>query len=147
MRHRTLLDHYCLTAALLVFVFGAQPANATNASISGSYEVLRETGLGSQEKVLVRFHLTNHGQGPLYLQEVLLSDFAHPSSGGSLTTSITLHPGTSAETSQEFVIPRLQYDQWQKGLHPRAILELKTAKGARITQAIRLERVPARKGE
>ena len=147
MNRRTFRSHYCLLAALLVFTFGVQPANATNAPISGSYEVIQKTDLGTQTKILVRFHLTNRSQSSLYVQEVLLSDFGHLPIGGPLTPSITLQPGTSEETLQEFVIPRLQFDQWQRGARPRAVLELETTAGAKITQAIRLEPVPAKKGE
>lgn len=147
MNRRTFRSHYCLLAALLVFTFGLQPANATDVPISGSYEVIQKTDLGSQTKILMRLRLTNSGRNSLYVREVLLSDFAHPASGGPLTPSITLHPGTSEETLQNFVIPRLQFDQWQRGVRPRAVLELETTAGAKITLAIRLEHVPARKGE
>jgi hypothetical protein len=124
-----------------------RPANATSIPITGSYELIQKTNLGSQTKITVRFHLTNQGLNPLYLQELLLSDFGHPPSGQLLTPSITLPPGTAEETSQEFVIPRLEFDQWQKGVPPRVVLQLKTTTGTNITQTIRLVRVPAGKGK
>ena len=51
------------------------------------------------------------------------------------------------ETTQEFLVPRLQFDQWRRGVLPRVVLNLQTAAGARITQAVRLDRIPARRGE
>lgn len=147
MNHRTFRSHSCLSVVLVLLAFGMQPAHAANIPISGSYEVMQKTDLGSQAKVLVRFHLTNHGTSPLSVQEVLVSDFAHPPSGGPVSPSVTLSPGVSQEISQELVIPQLQLERWHRGLLPRVILELKTASGARISQAIRLEQVSAGKGK
>jgi hypothetical protein len=146
MNHRT-FRHCCISVAVLLFTFAVRPANAASVPISGSYEIVQKADLGSQTKILVRYHLTNRGQSSLSVQGVLLSDFAHPPNGGPLKPPVTLSPGASGDISQELVIPRLQFDQWQRGVRPRAILELQTAAGARATQAIRLGRVAARKGE
>lgn len=148
MNHRTYCNYQCcLVVALLLFTFGAQPANAAGLPISGAYEVIQKTDLGSQTKVLMRFHLTNHGQAPLLLQALSLSDFGHQPGKAALATAITLSPGSSQAISQSFVVPRLQFDQWKMGAQPRVVVELQTTKGARITQAVRLERIPAGKGE
>jgi hypothetical protein len=132
---------------LLLLAFGAGSANAANLPISGSYKVVGKTNVGSQAKVLLRLHFTNHGQAPLYLQEILLRDFAQPPSASKGRVSITLNSGNAEETTQEFVVPRRQFDQWRRGVLPRVVLKLQTATGARITQAIRLDRIPARRGE
>jgi hypothetical protein len=133
--------------ALLLFTFGAFSATVATAPISGSYEVIQNTGPGSQTRVLLRFHLTNHGVTSLSLRRLLLSDFSHPPTGVSLTPPVALPPGVTRETTQEFSIPRLQLHQWQKGVLPRAVLELETTSGARTTLAIRLDHAPAREGE
>ncbi len=147
MNHRILRNHYCLAVTLLLFGLVTHCANASNIPVTGSYEVIEKTDLGSRTKILLRLYLTNHELGVLYLQRVFLWDFATPPSGGRRTSAIALPPGTSEETTQEFVVSRLQFDQWQRGLLPRVVLDLQTATGAKITQAIRLHPVPARKGE
>ena len=144
--HRRFRTRYCLLLALLVSAIGLPSANAVSVSVSGSYEVIEKTGPGPQTKVLLRFHLTNHGETPLYLRQLILSDFSLPPAGASFTPSIGLSPGTTQQTSREFAIPRLQFDQWQKGVLPRVILELETKNGARTSLAIRLERIPSRNG-
>ncbi len=136
-----------LFLTLLLCAFAAQGATAGSVPVSGSYQVLRKTSLGSQTKILLRLHLTNRGQVVLYLQGILLWDFAQPPGGAHHASLITLPSGTSEDTNQEFVIPRLQFEQWRRGLRPRVVLDLRTATGARITQAIRLDRIPARGGE
>ena len=147
MKYQTFRNDCYLALALLLLTLGAVSANAATVPISGSYEVIQKSGLGSQARVLVRFHLTNHGAGLLYLRRVLLSDFSHPPSGASLMQPIALPPGVTEETSREFSVPRLQLNQWQKGVLPRAVLELETSTGARTTLAIRLEHAPVRGGE
>lgn len=147
MNHRTFCNCYCLGVALLLFTLCALPANAANLPISGTYEVIQKTDLGSQTKVVLRFHLTNHGQAPVVLQALSLSDFGYQPGRAPISTAITLPPGSSQAISQSLVIPRLQFDQWKMGAHPRLVVELQTTTGSRITQAIRLERIPAGKGE
>jgi hypothetical protein len=140
--------YYCwLSLALLLFTFVALSAGAATCPISGSYEVIQNTGRGSHTSVLVRFHLTNHGASVLHLRRLVLSDFSHPPTGASVTPPIALSPGTTQDTTQEFSIPRLQLKQWQKGVLPRAVLELETTSGARSMLAIRLEQTPVREGE
>lgn len=147
MNHRTFGNGYCFVVALVLSTLCTLPANAANLPISGAYEVIQKTDLGSQTKVVVRFHLTNHGQAPVQLQALSLSDFGHPSGRASLAASVTLPPGGSQVISQSFLIPRLQFDQWKMGALPRVVVELQTTTGAKITQALRLQRVPAGKGE
>ncbi|MFZ0774667.1 MAG: hypothetical protein WCA49_00890 [Candidatus Sulfotelmatobacter sp.] len=147
MNHRTFRRTRGLVVIFLLLALGTQCASAANVPISGSYEVLEKTNAGSHTKILLRLHLTNHGQGLLYLQKILLWDFAHPPSASPRASSIALHAGVSEETTQEFVIPRLQFDQWQRGLRPRVVLGLQTATGTKITQAIRLDRVAGKRGE
>lgn len=146
MNHRMFCNRYGLILALLLTMC-ALPANAANLPITGAYEVIQKTDLGSQTEVVLRFHLTNHGQAAVQLQALSLSDFGHHSGKTPLVASITLPPGGSQVISQSFVIPRLQFDQWKMGSLPRVVVELQTSTGARITQAVRLERVPDGKGE
>ena len=125
----------------------ALSAGAATCPISGSYEVIQNTGRGSHTSVLVRFHLTNHGASVLHLRRLVLSDFSHPPTGVSLAPPLALPPGIAQDATQEFSIPRLQLTQWQKGVLPRAVLELETSTGAATTLAIRLECVPDREGK
>jgi len=147
MKHRRFLNYRCLMFALLLSTFGALSAGAATVPITGSYEVMQKTGSGAQTKVTVRFHLINHGAALLHLRRLVLSDFSHPPTGVSLAPPLALPPGIAQDATQEFSIPRLQLTQWQKGVLPRAVLELETSTGAATTLAIRLECVPDREGK
>jgi hypothetical protein len=147
MIHRTFRLSRYLAIALLACTFGARLANASSALITGSYEVLQKTEVGPQTKVRLRVHLTNLSQETLQVQQLLLFDFGHPPSNGTPAPPLILRPGASADTSQEFVVPRLQFEQWNMGTNPRVVLQLQTSTGARITQAIRLEPASTGKGQ
>ena len=139
--------HFWVTIiSLLCFLFGTF-VHAANDPVSGSYEVVRKVTAGSQIKVQLRFHLTNRGTTSLSLLSIVIADMAQPPKGGRLAAPVKLPPGGREIVTQEFVIPRTEYDQWQRGVHPRVILQLRTTGGETLTQAVRLERVMSEKGE
>jgi hypothetical protein len=122
-------------------------ASAANPAITGSYEVIRKTDLGSQVKVLLRFELVSHRPIPVSVIGVLLSDFAHPAVGGRHTPAITLRPSGTTELTEELVVPREQFKQWQRGVRPRVLLKLQDSSGTTYTQVVRPSRVETGKGE
>jgi len=108
-----------------LFVLGVQFALASNVPlVSGSYEVLQDTTLGSQSQIRMRIHLVNHGPSNLSIQRMTLRDFSHPAKGGTRACAITLRAHASAETTQEFTIERPEYQMWQRGLRPRLVLQM-----------------------
>ncbi len=119
--------HVCrwrLVVAAL-FAIGVQFALASNAPpVSGSYEVVQHTALGSQAQILMRIHLVNHGPSDLSIQRMTLWDFSHPDKGGTHACAVKLRAHASTETTQEFIIPRSEYQLWQRGMHPRLVLRM-----------------------
>lgn len=138
---------WSLCLGLLLSSFVAWTARGAGASISGTYEITEKSEAGSQVKIVVQFHLTNYESSPVSVQAIALSDFAYPHTTGTQDAPVTLRPGTTQDISREFVIPRAEYDQWKRGLRPRVILTLQTATGTRMSEALRLERPAAGKGE
>jgi hypothetical protein len=128
-----------LVAALLAL---AQFASAGNApAVSGTYQVVRSTSVGSQTQVQVRIHLVNRGPKNFAIQSVTLWDFSHPDKGGSNTCALTLRAHASADTTQEFVIRRPEFESWRKGLRPRLVLEMAAPARTKSTAVVRLDRV------
>src|SRR5208283_2217496 len=109
----------------VLFALVVQFALASNAPlVSGSYEVVQDTTLGSQSQIRMRIHLVNHGPSDLSIQRMTLWDFSHPGKGGSHACAVALRAHTSAETTQEFTILRSEYQLWQKGMRPRFVLQM-----------------------
>ena len=108
--------------------------------VSGSYQVVEKTNLGSQTRVRVQLHLTNHGQQALRIQRLTLWDLSHPGKGGTQACSIVIRAGGSTDTTQEFTIRRPEYEMWRRGTRPRLILEGQAPDGRKTIAVVRLDR-------
>ena len=109
--------------------------------VSGSYEVVQNTDLGSQAQIRMRIHLVNHGPTNLSIQRMTLWDFSHPDRGGTHASAVTLQAHASAETTQEFTIRRSEYELWRRGLRPRLVLEMTAPGNTKSTAVVRLDRI------
>ncbi|MGB8013069.1 MAG: hypothetical protein WCF68_15755 [Terriglobales bacterium] len=141
----------CQLMVVVLLALGTQLALASNApQVSGSYEVVQNTALGSQAQIQMRIHLVNHGPSDLTIQKMILGDFSHPARSGTHASAVTLRAHASAETIQEFTIERSEYRAWQKGLRPRLILRIgdsadrATTTSTKSTAVVRLTRTSAR---
>lgn len=142
----------CLMVAALLPV-GIQFASASNAPVvSGSYSIVQNRDLGSQVEIRMRIHLINQGPSDLSVQRLTLWDFSHPDKGGSRACAFTLHAHASADTTQQFIISRSDYRQWQKGFRPRFVLDVAGPRNAASRQAskstivVRLDRSSGQEG-
>jgi hypothetical protein len=134
----------CLVVAALL-ALGVQFAPASNAPlISGSYEVVKNTALGSQAQIRMRIHLVNHGPSDLSIQRMTLRDFSYPDKGGSHACAVALRAHASAETTQEFTIQRPEYQSWQRGLRPRLVLQMEGPRNIKSKAVVRLDRISGR---
>ena len=151
----TNIVHYCwrrfLVAALLPL--GIPFALAGSAPVlSGSYSVVQKKPVGSRVQVRMYIHLVNHGSSDLSIQRMTLWDFSHPEKGGSAACALTLRANASADMTQEFIVPRLDYQQWQKGFRPRFVLQLAAPERAagrstKSTAIVRLDRSSGQEGK
>lgn len=143
----------CLIIAALLPV-GAQFAPASNTPVvSGSYTVTENKDFGAQVHIRMRIHLTNHGSSDLSVQRITLWDFSHPDKGGSRACALALRAHASAESTQEFIVSRSDYQRWRQGFRPRFVLEMAVPGNAAARQAlkstavVRLERSSGREGK
>jgi hypothetical protein len=137
-------DYLLVVAGL--FLFTTRFAQASDPSqLSGSYRVIQKTDLGPQTHVRLQLHLTNHGQRPLHIQRLTLWDLPHADKGATQACSIVVLTGASADTTQEFTIPRSEYKSWRRGARPRLLLQIEVPSGRGITRVVRLDRVSSGK--
>ncbi len=141
-----------MVAALLLV--GIQFALGSNAPVvSGSYSLLQNKALGVQVQVRIRIHLVNHGPSDLSVQRMTLWDFSHPDKGGSRACALVLRAHASADITEEFIVSRSDYQQWQKGFRPRFVFEMAgpgNAAGrpiAKSTVVVRLDRTSGQEGK
>jgi hypothetical protein len=132
-----------LAAALFVVVSAlvVQTAAASNAPlISGSYEIVQSTDLGSEAQVQIRIHLVNRGPSDLSVQKITVLGSFHPDKAGTVACAVTLPARGSADTTQEFTIPRSDYRVWQRGFRPRLMLRMAGPGKTKSSAVVRLDR-------
>jgi hypothetical protein len=135
-----ILSKYSLIVIVGLFLFLIQAQANEWARVSGSYRLLEKTALGAQTRVQLQIHLTNHEGSDLHIQRLTLWDFSHPEKGGRQVVSIVVRAGGSANATQEFIIPRAEYELWNRGTRPRLVLEVESRGGRTTTRVVRLER-------
>jgi hypothetical protein len=141
-----------LIVILGVFVGAPQISHASDnrahsaPAISGTYQVLQKMDHGAQTHLRLQFRFINHGQHDLHIQRLTLWD-RHPEKGGTQACSIVIPAGRSAETTQQLNIAHPEYEMWERGTEPRLVLEMQAANGRKITQTVRLSRIPGGKAD
>jgi hypothetical protein len=106
--------------------------------LSGSYHVVQTTEIGPHNRVRLQLRLTNQGLNDLVIQRVALRDFSHPSRDGARTCSLVLHAGSSADTTQEFTVPRSEYESWRGGHGPSLLVEVTLPSGRKTIEVVHL---------
>lgn len=127
-----------LAVGIATFWTHAALAN-TEPQLSGSYQVMRRSESSGQTHLKLRVHLVNHGTRDLHIQRLTLWDFGHPAKGAAQACSVVVPSAGSAETTQDFTIPRAEYEHWKRGTRPRVVLELATESGRPGTVVLRLD--------
>jgi len=137
----------CLPVVGGLLLFAIPLALARDPSqLSGTYRVVEKSSLGSQVRVRLQLHITNHGRRELHIQRMALWSLSHGSKGGTQACSILVRAGGSADTTQEFTIPRPQYEMWRRGMQPRLVLQ-EQMPGGKTTEAVRLNPAPGGKAD
>lgn len=108
--------------------------------LSGTYKVLRESQAGNQVRVRLQLHLVNPRTRDLHIQRITLWEFSHPAKDGTQASSVALHPGASADVTQEVTISRAEYELWKRGAKPRVVLDVAAPSGRFTREVIHLER-------
>ena len=138
-------DYLLVVAGLFMFTTRFAQANDVS-QLSGSYQVVQKIDLGPQTHVRLRLHLTNHGQRELHIRRLTLWDFPHADKGATQSCSIVVRTGASADTTQEFTIPRLEYRLWKRGTRPRLVLQTEVPGSRGATKVVHLDRVSSGEG-
>jgi len=135
-----------LMAALLVL--GVQFALASDSpQVSGSYQVLQNSDLGAQSQIKMRIYLVNHGVSDLSIQRMTLWDLTHADKGGSSACAVTLRAHATAETTQQFLIRRSDYESWRTVFRPRLVLEIAGPGRAKSRAVVRLDKISSREAK
>lgn len=145
--NRRISQVFSLLALAGCFIFTIGFAQASEIShLSGSYKVVRKTDLGPKTRVRLELQLSNSGPSDLQVQRLALVRSLHPDKGAHRACSLTVHPGASLSTTQEFTMPRSEYSQWSRGKHATLLVAVGSPQGRKaIEEVVRLDRISSGK--
>ena len=133
------ISHLTALVGLCVLTIGF--AHASDSShLSGSFQVVHKTDLGSQTRVRLQLQLSNHGQRDLHIQRITFWD-SHPPGRRPQACSLLVHPGSSASTTQEFTMPRSEYRFWTSAKRLNLLVAVDGPGGRKVTELVRLDRI------
>lgn len=138
-------NYLCLIVVAAFVWIPAADANDA-AALSGTYQVIHKAESGGQARVQLQIHLVNCGSRDLRIQRMTFWDSSHAAKGATQNLSLVVGSANSADTTQEFILPRAEYEQWKRGTRPRLVLEVATPQGRTTTQVIHLGRTVGRNG-
>lgn len=139
MNFKVLRGSRLLLALAFSMAFAFQLCQGSDVKrLSGSYRVVQKTEVGPHNRVQLQLHLTNQGQSDLVIQRVALWDFSHPNRTGVRACSLALRAGSSADTTQEFMVPRSEYESWRASHGPKLLLEVMSPSGRKTIEVVHL---------
>ena len=129
----------------MAILFAASFTFASNGPlVTGSYQVVKHTKVGSEAQIQIHIHLVNHGASNLFVQKMTLRDLSHPGKGVTRACAVALRAHGSADTTQALTIPQSEYQLWQKGVRPRFVLRMASPGNppgrTNISAVVRLDR-------
>ena len=146
MNSRILRRRNCCLAMAVWLAVALQFVQAADVRhLSGSYQVTQKTDRGAKSSVRLVFRLTNQGEGDLSIQRIALWDFSHLGRESMRHCTLIIPKGGSTETTQEFTIPRSEFDSWRGANGPRLLLEVRLPSGRMTTEVVHLNAAAGRK--
>lgn len=115
--------------------------------LSASYRVVEKADRGDTTRVRLQIHVVNRGVQGFRVRRMTLWDFSHPAKGGTQNCSLAVPAGKSADTIEEFTIPRAEYELWKRGAKPRLLLDTLTGDRRPSTVVLRLDHISSGKAE
>lgn len=132
-------------AGLMVLTIGYAEASDIS-HLSGSYKVVHKTDLASETRIRLQLRLANHGQRDLLVKRISLwGSHSHPVKSATAASSIVVHTGASASTTQEFTIPRADYSRWSHGKQVRLLVDVEIPGGRSAIELVRLDQISSGK--
>src|SRR5438552_18928297 len=131
---------YCGLVFLLV-LGGAAPRGAAGQVVSGVYKVIETTDLGTQMRVTMHIRLMNAGDDRVFVIQARLREFLPHGKVTDDPLGVILEPHSGSEFTQQFTIPKQEFELWGRGARPHLGLKVQIGK-TETTMTVTLMRDP-----
>lgn len=117
----------------------ASEVHANKRQIFGFYQVIETTDGGPDVEVVLQLELFNHGGNDLQIEHAALAT-PHPVQGNSRSLiGIRIDAHHSQTITEQFTVPRREYERWQKISPPKLVLDTRTSLGERHIKTVLLD--------
>ena len=124
---------------LLLCWFLVAPVHAQEPhDVAGFYSVKNVNDLGTQVRVTLQVRLANAGEADFSTAKMALRSSLLARKDHGAIAPVTLRPHGAASFTQDFTIPRTEYEMWKKGAKPSLSISTQTASGKTLTRTIKL---------
>jgi hypothetical protein len=112
---------------------------ANNRQFFGLYQVVEKTDCGSDVNVVLQLELFNHGSNDLQIEYAALASPHHVQGNWKTMAGIRIDAHGSQTITEEFTVPRREYERWQKISPPKLVLDTITGRGERHIETVLLD--------
>jgi hypothetical protein len=112
---------------------------ANNRQFFGLYQVIEKTDCGSDVNVVLQLQLFNHGSNDLQIEYAALATPHHVQGNWKMVAGIRIDAHRSQTITEEFTVPRREYERWQKTSPPKLVLDTITGRGERHIETVLLD--------
>jgi hypothetical protein len=111
---------------------------------AGYYSLTDVTEQSNAVKLTLTVQVFNYSDADIKQASLVLRDSGHGTAvRGAFPAVKIFHDHTDVRLSQEFTVPREDYQRWQNGMVPRLMVHYMGANGIEQNRSIQLSRRPA----
>jgi len=122
-------------------------AGAAGNEVVGAYWFAGVTDQGTQVCVTLHLRLVNNDSRELTISGYALRGLLPRGRQAPVTAAAHLLPREAAEFTQQFTVPRAEYERWRKGARPLLQVTLQSEEGREVTRTVELVPRPAMGGK
>jgi hypothetical protein len=112
---------------------------ANNRQFLGLYQVIGKADCGSDVNVVLQLQLFNRGSNDLQIEYAALATPHHVQGNWKRVAGSRVDAHGSQTITEEFTVPRREYERWQKTSPPKLVLDTRTSWGERHIETVLLD--------
>jgi len=118
---------------------------AAGNEVVGFYRIVQTADLGTEVRATLQIRLVNNNQPELFVTKLALFSRTPAKKPEETAVRARLAPREAATFTEDFVVPRAEYERWRKGARPELQVTIQPSEGGERMRTIALEPSPARR--
>jgi hypothetical protein len=143
MPHLHSVKTYAFVLLATLFLIPTAGLAKDGRDFAGYYSLTGVTEQSSEVKLTLTVQIFNYSDSDIKQASLVLHESGHGMAvRGAFPAVKVFHDHTDVRLSQEFTVPREEYQRWQNGMVPRLMVHFMGANGIEQRRSIQLSRRP-----